>query len=298
MMKTGPDQIATVGFGEAGQAFASGWRESYAGRIASYDIKVLDDASRQPLMERGAAASVEIAKSIDAALKGMPAVFSLVTADQALAAARAAAPCLAKGAFWFDCNSCAPQTKIAAAEIIDGAGGVYVDAAVMAPVYPHRHRTPLLVSGSRAADAVAILQSLGMRMSIAGDRIGQASSVKMIRSVMIKGLEALTAEAMLTAHRAGVVPLVLQSLQASDPGFDWKARSAYNLERMMVHGTRRAAEMEEVAKTVAAFGVPSRLSEAIARWQAEMGGLDLDGGPDDLADRASRILAALSAQND
>ncbi len=112
----------------------------------------------------------------------------------------------------------------------------------MAPVHPKRHETPILLSGPEAEAALPVLTSLGMLPRVTGVRVGEASSIKMLRSVMIKGLEALTAEAMLAARKAGVEGAVIASLQASDPGIDWEKRSAYNLERMMVHGERRAAK--------------------------------------------------------
>jgi 3-hydroxyisobutyrate dehydrogenase-like beta-hydroxyacid dehydrogenase len=129
-----------------------------------------------------------------------------------------------------------------------------------------------------------------MNAKLAGTRIGDASAIKMMRSVMIKGLEALTAESMLAARRAGVEESVLASLQASDPGIDWTRRSSYNLERMMLHGARRAAEMREVAKTLSDYGIPNRLAIAIAEWQDEIASLQLEGGEDDLALRLDRIL--------
>jgi 3-hydroxyisobutyrate dehydrogenase-like beta-hydroxyacid dehydrogenase len=115
----------------------------------------------------------------------------------------------------------------------------------------------------------------------------------MVRSVIIKGIDALTAECMLAARRAGVADAVLASLQASDAGIDWRARASYNLERMMVHGGRRAAEMREVARTIAQLGLPGRMACATAEWQQAIGDLGREGGEDRVDDRADRILAAL-----
>jgi 3-hydroxyisobutyrate dehydrogenase-like beta-hydroxyacid dehydrogenase len=160
------------------------------------------------------------------------------------------------------------------------------------PVHPRRPRTPVLLSGPGAAPAAGHLARLDMRPALASDRVGDASTIKMLRSVMVKGLEALTAECLLAARRAGVDAAVLGSLQASDPGFDWERRAGYGLERMMVHGVRRAAEMREVAATLRDLGLPDRLSAAAAVWQAEIGALALDAGEPDFAARADRILAA------
>ena len=170
--------------------------------------------------------------------------------------------------------------------------------AIMAPGHPRLHRTPMLIAGPHAAAAAALLSDLDMSAEMAGDAVGDASAVKMIRSVMIKGIEALTAECLLAARRAGVDGRVLGSLVVSDPGTDWPRRAAYNLERMMVHGGRRAAEMREVAATLDELGMPSGLATATAQWQDRIGELALPAGPDDLAARSDAILARLAGRDD
>jgi 3-hydroxyisobutyrate dehydrogenase-like beta-hydroxyacid dehydrogenase len=292
MSDTNLPRIALIGFGEAATAFLTGWALGGSGRVTAYDIKITTpDATA--LQSRASAAGIQVTQTPAEALSPAHLVFSLVTADQALAAAQSAAPHLTPGTLWFDCNSCAPGTKRAAADLITAHGGRYVDVAVMAPVHPRLHRTPLLISGAHTQAAAAALQSLDMSATIAGDRIGEASAIKMMRSVMIKGIEALTAECILAARAAGVETAVLASLQASDPNTDWTARAAYNLERMMVHGPRRAAEMREVAATLRELGLPDRMATATADWQDQIGALALAGGAPALPDRADRILAAL-----
>lgn len=295
-MKSGENMrgsIALMGFGEAGRAFSGGWTLPEGGTIRAFDIKSLSAATTDEMAARYKTAAVSGQPSAAEAVTGAEIVVSLVTADQALVAAESAAPHLAPGALYFDGNSCAPQTKCAAAERVEAAGAHYIDMAIMAPVKPKKHETPVLLAGPLAEEAAERIEALGMKPRVAGDRVGQASSIKMMRSVMIKGIEALMAESLLSARRAGVEDAVLASLEASDPEFPWRKRAIYNLERMMVHGNRRAAEMEEVAKTVASFGLPNRMASAIAAWEADIGALGLDGGTDDLEDRADRILDAL-----
>jgi len=64
-----------------------------------------------------------------------------------------------------------------------------------------------------------------MQGTIASDQVGAAAALKMIRSVMIKGIEALTAECFLAAHRAGIVEEVAASLKNNYPGIDWPRSS-------------------------------------------------------------------------
>ncbi|MDE1996919.1 MAG: NAD(P)-dependent oxidoreductase, partial [Rhizobiaceae bacterium] len=179
--------IALIGFGEAGQAFAAGWKTVASAwdslRVSTFDVKSRDDLLRPSLLDACNRFGVRNAESPWEALRGSDVVFSLVTADRALEVAISVASAIEPGSLYLDCNSCAPSNKEAAAKIIEEAGGRYVDVAVMAPVHPARHRTPLLIAGSHAGKALGILEDLGMNAQIAGDRIGQASSIKMLRSV-------------------------------------------------------------------------------------------------------------------
>ncbi len=285
-----PAHVAFVGFGEAGTAFASGWDTFRPAHLTAYDIKSDQPATRQSLRDRYAEHEIEGRDTLAEALDGASAVFCVVTADQACAAAEAAAPLLASGTFWFDCNSCSPGAKRRAAAAIEMSGGRYVDVAVMAPVQPKRHQVPLLVSGPHVSDAMAVLEALDMRPKPAGDEVGRASSIKMLRSVMVKGMEALTAECFLAARRAGVEEEVIGSLEASDPDVQWRRRGTYNLERMMIHGARRAAEMREVAITVDELGLGGRMAAATAEWEQLVADLGENPGEEDLYHRLDTLL--------
>ena len=276
-------RIAFIGMGEAGSALVSGWGAGQAGRIAAYDVKTDDPATADAMRARYADLGVEGAPDLETALTGADLILSVVTADSALDVARAAAPLLGQGARYCDLNSVAPSSKRAAAEAVEAAGGRYVDVAVMAPVHPKRNMVPLLVSGPHAAETAEILAGLPMAPRVVEGEVGRASSIKMIRSVMVKGLEALTAECLLAATAAGVADEVIASLEASHPGTDWRRRGSYNLERMEVHGLRRAAEVEEVAKTLTDLGLPDDMARATVLWQRRIGDLGI-AAPDEAAD--------------
>lgn len=287
--------IACIGFGEAASAFVAGWGPERAAHVRAYDIKTdspdpaISAAKQADYARWGVTGCGTLAEALD----GAAVVFSLVTADQAALAAAAAAPLLGRGALFLDCNSCAPGTKARSAAVIEAAGGRYVDVAVMAPVHPKLHKTPLLLSGPNVAEALDALGSLDMAAKVAEGPVGTASSIKMIRSIMMKGMEALFAECVLAGRRAGVDEVVLDSLDVTYPGFDFKAKAAYMLERSMTHGIRRAAEMREVAKTVEDLGLPNGMAAATVDWQQRIGDLRLDAGDGDYRARADAVLAGM-----
>ncbi|WP_213683651.1 NAD(P)-dependent oxidoreductase [Roseicyclus sp.] len=288
-------KIAMIGFGEAATAFVSGWALDDPARITAFDVKSTMPEHKLAMAARQAALGVTGVPDLTQALTHADLVFCLITADRAAEAAEAAAAtgALRPGALWCDGNSCAPDTKRQAARAIEGAGAHYIDMAIMAPVYPKKHLVPIKLAGAMADAAALALASLGMRPEVVGDQVGDASTIKMLRSVMIKGLEALVAECFLSARRAGVEQQVIASLEASDPDIAWRKRGAYNIERMMVHGARRAAEMREVAKTVEGLGLSPGLSQATAAWQDIVAATHADPGEYDLIARLDRVLARL-----
>lgn len=257
--------VALIGFGEAGSTFARGGARAghWQGRVKGWDLK----ADRRAIMaQHGVHAAADAAD----ALAGAGMVLSLVTADSALPAARDYAPLLAPGTLWCDMNSVSPDTKRAAAAAVTAAGGRYVDVTVMAPVDPAALSAPLLVAGPDAAEAREMLGMIGFSdVRVVGDTVGQASSIKLIRSVMVKGMEALCYECGNAALAAGVMDEVVASLDASEKPVGWAERFAYNRERMETHGLRRAAEMEESAATLQGLGVEPVMTRGTVRLQRE-----------------------------
>ena len=286
--------IGFIGFGEAGAAFARGLSDKAALPLRAFDLKTgLGEKSRQQKLQDYARAQVQGMESASACAGGAQLLFSLVTADQAVKAAARAAEGIGRGCYYFDGNSCAPETKREAARMIEAAGGRYVDMAIMGPVHPAGHKTPVLLAGKWSDDALAILQGLGMQARLAGGGVGAAAAIKLIRSVMFKGMEALVAECFLSAQKAGVTGEVLASLEKSYPGFGWESRAGYMLERMQKHGIRRAAEMREAALCVQQLGLDSAMSAASAQWQQRLGDLSLKPDSTDLQAQAKMILAAM-----
>jgi 3-hydroxyisobutyrate dehydrogenase-like beta-hydroxyacid dehydrogenase len=126
----------------------------------------------------------------------------------------------------------------------------------------------MLLGGARASELSDTLNSIGMNSRVVDERIGVASAIKMCRSVIIKGLEALTVECLFAARRYGAEDAVLASLQASFPSLGWSGEFPdYLVSRVAEHGRRRAAEMREAATTVEEAGVDPLVANATALRQ-------------------------------
>lgn len=271
MTRRNTPRISFIGFGEAGQAIASGLREGGIEQIAAWDI-LFPEAEGAKLKAAGEKMGVQLAHSAAGAVAQADMVISAVTAASSYDAAESVAPHLNGNPYYLDINSVSPGKKQATAKLLDGRAR-YVDVAVVAPIHPKRHKSPLLIAGPHAQAAAPLLQELEMQLRVVNGGVGAAAAIKMIRSVMIKGIEALTLECFLAAHRAGIVDEVADSMKNNYAGIDFKKLADYNLERMANHGERRAAEMEESCATLRELGLDPAMTEGTVKRQREMGRL-------------------------
>ena len=268
-MPNGKPTVCFIGFGEAGQAIASGLRGVGVQAMSAWDI-LFPQREGEKLRQAAEKTGVRCAASAAEAVRGTDMVISAVTAASSVEAAQSVRPHLAGQPYFLDINSVSPSRKQETAKLL-GSAARYVDVAVLAPIHPARHQTPMLLAGPHAEAVLPALTGLNMRVSVAGAEIGAAAAIKMVRSVMIKGIEALTLECFLAAARAGVIDEVATSIKNNYPGLDWTKIVPYNLERMASHGERRAAEMKEVADTLRELGVEPLMTMATVKRQREMG---------------------------
>jgi len=259
-------RIGLVGYGEVGRILAEDLRAQGVA-VSACDLKLGTDAGA-PLQAHAAAHGVVLHATHAALAAGADFIVSAVTASQTVAVAQACAPAVQRGAFFLDFNSASPAAKQRAAALIDGAGGRYVEGAVMTSIPPYRIKVPLLLGGASAAELAPLINELGFAARPASDRLGIASATKMCRSVMIKGLEAMVIESFTTARHYGVEDAVIASLHETFPGIDWEKQAAYFFQRVIEHGRRRSEEVREVAETVRDAGLTPWSASGTAERQA------------------------------
>jgi len=262
-------RIGFVGFGEAAYHIAKGLRQPGISSITAFDSKVTDIVRQraQETETRLVETNRELAESCEI-------MMSAVTADQALIAAGQNAPFLAANHLYADLNSVSPGVKQSIGRAIEATGASFAEIAMMAPVPPYNHKVPMLAGGQGAADFVAKLASFGISAEIVSSEVGTAAATKMFRSIIVKGMEALITECVLGASRYNADARVFASLAQSFPGLDWNHLADYMVGRVVVHGERRAREMEEVAATLREIDIEPIMAEAIVRrmdWSAQLG---------------------------
>jgi len=269
-------RLGLIGYGEVGGIFCAGLK-TQVDSVHAWDLKLADAASAAPLRERAARDGVVLCDSAAALCAAADLVISAVTASNTVAVAREAASHLRPGTAFLDLNSASPGAKREAAGLIEAAGGHYVEAGVMTSVPPYGIRVPMLLGGPHAEVLAQRLRAFGMDASAVSPELGVASAIKMCRSVMIKGLEALVIESYTAARAYGVEDYVLPTLQETFPSIDWTEQGRYFYSRVVQHGRRRAEEMREVANTVREAGFEPWMAAATAEKQDWVAGLAAQG---------------------
>ena len=257
--------IGMVGHGEVGGIFAAGLKpQAGVDGVSIWDIRLQDPTQREAALAKALGQGVVAVNSMQALCQASDLIISAVTASNTLAVAEEAARHIRPGTVFLDLNSASPGTKQQAGAAMDAAGAHYVEAGVMTSVPPYGIRVPMLLGGAQAERLAAQLRDWGMDAKAVSERLGVASAIKMSRSVMIKGLEALVIESYTNARAYGVEDHVLPTLMETFPSIDWSEQGAYFFSRVVQHGKRRAEEMREAARTVQEAGFDPTMAAAIA----------------------------------
>jgi 3-hydroxyisobutyrate dehydrogenase-like beta-hydroxyacid dehydrogenase len=289
--------IGLLGFGEAGFHLARGLRGAGAPPLVAFDIKAPHGTEDDRIRTRAAETGTRLVESPRALAQHARVILSVVTAASAYDAAKNLADDLTADHLFVDLNSVSPATKEQIAAAIGAGAGRFVEGAIMAPVSSGDHQVPILLNGESASELRTVLSPYGMRLDIMVAPTGGAAAVKMCRSIVIKGMEALMVECALAAGEYGVSERVYDSLAETYPGMDWRQTARYMIGRVLEHGERRAHEMKEVAEMLRAAGIEPLMAEATARVQDWEATLRRDGrldGP--RPDTIERLLTLLVDQ--
>jgi 3-hydroxyisobutyrate dehydrogenase len=246
-------KVAIIGLGEVGRCYAKPLQES--------------GATLSLCEARPSAAANELARAWGLPMHAAPGpwlaeadwVLSCVTGAQALPVAEQAAAFMARGAALADLTTASPATKRQAAARVAERGVRYVDTAIMGAISLNWVRTPLLAAGPGAEEFHALITGAGGRVQvIEGGVAGDAISLKILRSVFTKGMEALAVELLTSAEKQGVREKLYEQLSDID---QTPLRSFIEMlvRTHVIHAKRRAHEVHDAQQELASLGLPSQV---------------------------------------
>jgi 3-hydroxyisobutyrate dehydrogenase-like beta-hydroxyacid dehydrogenase len=264
--------FAFIGFGELGSSLAEGLGGSGANVLRAY-TPARPGRAAAALEARLARIGVDRSASLDEAVAGADAVHSVVPARASRAVAERCAPLLAAGVYYVDLTAAPVGDKEVAAALVTDVGALYVDAAVLGTVASSGSEVPILASGPGAEGWSELVDPEGLVVSTIDAPAGHATLLKLLRSVYMKGRDALVVEMMLAARRYGLEERVAESIQGPGETVTFAALAERVLGAMAVHAERRADELLASSEIVSAVGVQpvmARAGSEVLRGVAEL----------------------------
>jgi 3-hydroxyisobutyrate dehydrogenase-like beta-hydroxyacid dehydrogenase len=246
-------RVALLGLGEAGSRLAADLGS------AGIDLRGYDpEAGDVPIAVR--------APDLESAVAGSDVVLSVNTAAVAFEVAAAAVPALSDGAIYADLNTASPELKRRLAALTQGAAVRFADVALLGPVPARGLGTPALASGDGARAFADAFGPLGMPVEVVSERAGDAATLKLLRSVFMKGLAAAAVESLQAGEAAGHADWLRHEL-ADVIGEPLLTRL---LEGSRTHAARRVDELEAARELLLELGVEPRIASASASVLAEL----------------------------
>jgi 3-hydroxyisobutyrate dehydrogenase-like beta-hydroxyacid dehydrogenase len=287
-------KLGFIGFGGAGYGLAKGLHQAGLTEILFYDRMQRTPPYAEVIRRHAEEIGALQAETAEGLLARIDVVFSCVTGAMAVSVAEETAPFLHAAHLYADVNTAAPQVKEQVAGIVERSGAAFADAAMMGAVPTFLHRVPILASGGGAERFRHCMQPWGMNIRVIGAKPGQASAIKMFRSIFMKGLLSLFLETLTATHRYGVDETVLGSIAESLDGIPFLETARLQMTKGGVNAGRMAHEMEEVVATLEGMGLPAGMSRAAMeklRWCAGFGLRERFGG--ELPATLTEVLQAM-----
>lgn len=287
--------IGFIGYGELGQCVTAGLSNAGAD-VGVFDLLVEKSNEVKRLQGIADQTGVALAKTREELAASTDIFISAVTCSDAVTAATQMAPYLNENQIYVDLNSTSPAVKKDVCKVVEDAGAQFVEIGVLGGIATKGYDVALLLCGNKAEEVAACLAGFGMDTECIEADTGAAAAVKMFRSIVVKGIEALMLECVLAAEPYGATKQVLDTIEENYPGIGLDLANFF-MTRTAVHAERRSHEMEEVAETLKAMGLDPIMSEASARRLGEVAKLGLkkqfqEKHPEDLQEFYAAIKKA------
>jgi 3-hydroxyisobutyrate dehydrogenase-like beta-hydroxyacid dehydrogenase len=265
--------LAFIGFGELGTSLAEGLGHTGSNLLRAYTPERSQPAAVAALEARLLRAGAQRSSSLKEAVAGATAVLSVVPAGASREVAESCAPLLARGAYYVDLTAAPVADKEVAADVVAQAGALYVDAAVLGTVATSGFQVPIVACGPGAPGWRTLVEPEGLVVEVLDAPAGHATRIKLLRSVYMKGRDALILEMMVAARRYGLEEMVVRSIQGPGETVPFAALAERVLCALAVHADRRADELLASSEVVRAAGIDpviTRAGSVVLRGLAEL----------------------------
>lgn len=260
-------KVSFLGFGEAAFCIASGWKdEGCPTEVTAFDALLQNPDKSAILLQRAQQAGVSLVSTAEQAVVGAELVIAAVPSSYALDLCKNVCSYLQPGQLYADVSASTPDTKKKEWALLESTGVLFVDAAMLGSLPQSRHKVPITASGNGAQAFCEKVTALGMKVTVAGDRAGDASAIKLVRSIYMKGTAALMLEMASAAHTFGVLDPVVKSISKSLDDIPFEQHLTRILLGTTIHAQRRSAELKGSVQMCQEAGLPHWMTDSAIAW--------------------------------
>ncbi|MDA8227444.1 MAG: prephenate dehydrogenase/arogenate dehydrogenase family protein [Desulfitobacterium hafniense] len=255
-------KLGLVGFGEAAFEMSVGLKQEGFEAILAYDVMLNHPVFGTQIRERASQAQVELLEAPGDLLNQVEIVVVAVPADKDYEVSEVLKPHLKKGCIYIDVTASTPNVKQNIWKNIQGEEVLFVDAAMMGPLPIYKHKVPILASGNGTDQFIQLMSQYGMDITKVSINPGEASAVKLIRSIYMKGVVALYYELLEAAHTFNVEDLVISSINETMEGKTFEQTMNRLVTGTAIHARRRSVELGGSIEMLETSNINSAMSKA------------------------------------
>lgn len=280
--------LGFLGFGEVGSGVARGLRREGLEKVSAYDGLAFSGRYADLIQRRAQEAGVRLLHSPVDLAKECEVIVGATPGSESVAAAESLLPGLGPDHLYVDLAAATPGVKERVGEILAPTGATLGDGAIMSSPLEDGHRIAILASGAGAEQFRDLLTPWGMRITVVGEKLGAASGIKSLRTVFMKGIEALLVECAMGSARYGILDDVLGSIAQWMDQRPFMKSANFLMSTDAIHAERRAKETDMSVEALKEIGVDPIMTRATAErlhWVANLGLNEHFGGvvPEDFS---------------
>ena len=268
-MNSAPIRLGLLGFGEAAARLAMDFSQAGFKDITAYSRSGAKAQPGDPVYQRAEAAGVKLAKSVGTLAKKSDIIIALTPGKAAVPALKKILKYLRPDHLYVDASSNSAHNMEQAAALI-GNTARFVDASVMGPVDIMGLKVPFVASGPHAAEFHDRMTPHGMVITVVGNNPGDASAMKLIRSVLMKGLAMLLLETMEAAQRRNILDAVIEDSSVTFNDIPFQKIIKRYIGGTAVHCERRIHEMKECLELLQDMGSTDRATKSTISMLRDM----------------------------
>jgi 3-hydroxyisobutyrate dehydrogenase-like beta-hydroxyacid dehydrogenase len=254
-------KLGFIGFGEAAYEMSMGLKGEGLENVVAFDPLWNDTKFGQLIQERAKNAEVILKKEPDEVVSKVDVLIVAVPADKALAVSQSLLPNLKVDSIYVDVSASTPDVKTEISKWVNKRGIKFVDAAMMGPLPVYKHQVPILSSGNGTDKFINTMSAYNMNISKVSDTAGEASAVKLIRSIFMKGLPSLLIEMLVAARKFNVEELVIKSISETMDSKTFEETMNRLVTGTSIHAHRRSIELKGTIKMLEASNLDHRMSK-------------------------------------